>query len=169
MKWVAISGSWRKINKEIEEKIRHTVRGVISRGDGVVSGGALNVDYIATDEALKLDLGAKKIKIFLPTTLEIYTTHYRKRAREGVITEKKAEELIAQLTKLKQINPQALIENKENKIVNEETYYQRNSEVVRAADELVAFHVNESPGVRNTIEKTRQKGIPVKVFTYTIE
>ena len=52
MKWIAISGGWRKINKEIEDDVRKTVREIISQGDGIVSGGALNVDYIALDEVL---------------------------------------------------------------------------------------------------------------------
>jgi len=169
MKWIAISGSWRRINMEVEKEVRNTVKEIISRGDGIVSGGALNVDYIATDEALKLDPTAKRIKIFLPTTLEIYANHYRQRAKEGIITEKQAEDLIKQLNRLKEINPEAIIENKENRIVDKETYYQRNSAVIETADELVAFQVNESAGVKDTIEKAQKKGIPVKVFTYTIK
>lgn len=169
MKWIAISGSWRKINKELEKDIRNKVREIISRGDGIVSGGALNVDYIATDEALKLDPTTKRIKIFLPATLEIYATHYRKRAEEGVITKKQAEDLIAQLTKIHTLNPSLLIENKNNKIVDKEAYYERISAVIEAADELIAFHVNESPGTKDSIEKARRKGIPVKTFVYTIE
>ncbi|NQU77529.1 hypothetical protein HQ544_02420, partial [Candidatus Falkowbacteria bacterium] len=97
MKWVGISGSWRKINDKVKEDVRGVVRKIISRGDGIVAGGALNVDFIATDEALKLDSTAKKIKIFLPVTLELYAVHYRKRAKEGVITLRQAEDLAAQL------------------------------------------------------------------------
>lgn len=166
MRWVAISGSWRKMNKELENDVRKTVREIISRGDGIVSGGALNVDYITTDEVLKLDPTARRIKIFLPTTLKIFAKHYRKRADEGVITKKQAEDLIVQLSKVCKINPSSLVENKNNKIVNEKTYHERNSVVVEAADELIAFHVDETVGVKDTIEKARKKGIPVKVFTY---
>ncbi len=39
MKWVAISGSWRKINDEIEENVRKSVREIVSIDDG-----ALGVD-----------------------------------------------------------------------------------------------------------------------------
>ena len=105
MKWIGISGSWRKINREIEERLRKVVREIIQRGDGIVSGGALGIDYIALDEALKYDKSADRIKIFLPTTLEIYATHYRKHASLGTITGQQAENLISQLTKLKEINP----------------------------------------------------------------
>jgi len=171
MKWIAISGSWRKINKEVEKDVRQTVREIISRGDGIASGGALNVDYIAIDEALKLDTIAKRIKIFLPTSLEIYTKHYRKRAVEGIITKGQAEELIAQLSKIKEINAASIIENKNNKIVNENTYHERNSAIVEMSDELKAFYVNigvGGAGVKDTIEKARKKGIPIKVFNYTV-
>ena len=83
----------------------------IRRGDGIVSGGALGIDFIALDEALKSDPKAERVKIFLPTTLEKYSEHYRKHARLGTITSWQAENLIKQLTRLKQINQKALIEN----------------------------------------------------------
>ena len=62
MKWIGISGSWRKTNKEIEEKIRNIVCEIMQRGDGIVSGGALGVDYIALDEALKMTQKLRKLK-----------------------------------------------------------------------------------------------------------
>jgi len=169
MKWVAISGSWKKVNKVIKEKVNQTVREIISRGDGILVGGALGVDFIATNEVLKLDSNAKKIKIFLPATIEIFSAHLRKRAKEGVITEKQAEDLILQLNKIRDINHSAVIENKDNKVINERVYHQRNSKIIKAADELIAFWVNKTPGTKDTIEKAHKKGIPVKVFTYTIE
>ncbi len=175
MKWVGISGSWRKTNKEIEEKIRNIVREIIMRGDGIISGGALNVDYIALDEALKHDARAEKIKIFLPTTFETYSKHYRKHARLGTITSKQAENLISQLTKLKQMNPKALIENPNTNFTEEtkkQMYYERNFKVVEASDELVAFHIkteaSEGLGTLDTIEKAQTKGIPVGLFSYDL-
>ena len=130
MKWIGISGSWRKTNNEIEEKLRAIVRETFEAGNGIVSGGALGVDYIATDEALKRNPNADRIKIFLPTTLEKYSEHYRKHAKLGTITNEQAEKLIAQLEKLKQANPGSLIENP-NTDFTEETkkkmYYERNS------------------------------------------
>ncbi|MBI2047855.1 MAG: hypothetical protein HYT27_01830, partial [Parcubacteria group bacterium] len=64
--WFGISGSWRKTNETVEQGVLEAVRKIIERGDGIVSGGALNVDYFATDEALKLNPTADRIKIFLP-------------------------------------------------------------------------------------------------------
>lgn len=70
MKWIGISGSWRKTNEEIEEKIRATVREIFEQGNGMVSGGALGVDYIATGVALKLNPEADRIKIFFRPRLK---------------------------------------------------------------------------------------------------
>jgi len=95
MKWIAIAGSWRKTSRKVETDVRKTVREVILRKDGIVSGGALGVDYIALDEAMKLNLDCKSIKIFLPTKLDIFSRHYSKRADEKVITHTQAKRLIS--------------------------------------------------------------------------
>ncbi|MDO8621256.1 MAG: hypothetical protein Q7R31_03160 [Candidatus Levybacteria bacterium] len=167
-RWIGISGSWRTTTPEIEQDVRETVRHIILEGAGIISGGALNVDYQATDEVLKLNRH-QQIKVFLPTTLDIYATHYRKRAQEKAITEQQAEDLISQLITLKNLNPHGLIENPTNTEVNEKTYFERNSEIVNASDELVAFQVNNSPAVQDTIDKAKTKGIPVKVHSYEVK
>lgn len=53
-KWIGISGSWRVTTPEIERIVRAKTRDIIMAGDGIVTGGALNVDYQVTDEVLKL-------------------------------------------------------------------------------------------------------------------
>ena len=176
MKWVGISGGWRKVNSEIEEAVRSNVSEIMNRGDGIISGGALNVDFIALDEALKADPKAKRIRIFLPTTLEKYTQHYRKHARLGDITSKQAEGLIEQLTNLKKINPKALIENPDTNFTEgnkKEKYYERNSKVVEVSDELVSFRIrtdaSEGLGTADTIDKAREKGIPVQEHDYILK
>lgn len=170
-KWVGISGSWAMMSKKIERDVRMHVRKAIEKGKGIATGGALNVDSFATDEAIKLDPRCEHIKIFLPTTLKIYAKHYRKRAREGVITKKQAEDLIAQLEYVKKTNPKTLIENKINKVLDRTTYFERNMEVVKASDELIAFHVVESTGggTLDTIEKAKSLGIPIKHFDYKVK
>jgi type III secretion system FlhB-like substrate exporter len=176
MKWVGISGGWRKINTEIENAVRSAVSSIMMRGDGIVSGGALNVDYISLDEALKFDSKAKRIKIFLPTTLEKYVKHFRKHARLGDISLKQAEDLIEQLTDLKATNPEALIENQDTDFTEEnkkEKYYERNSKVVGVSDELVSFrihtNVSEGLGTADTVEKAKKKGIPVYENDYILK
>src|SRR3989344_1029107 len=167
--YFGISGSWRRTSPEIEGAVRVAVKKIIERGDGIVSGGALNVDWFATDEALKLDPEAKHIKIFLPVVLELYAAHYRKRAQEGVITSEQAEILIAQLEALKAVNPAALIEHPENKIVDPKTYFERNTEEVNASDALVGFQVNDSEGVGDTVQKALSQNKPVFLEKHIIE
>lgn len=168
IKWVGISGSWAITTKEVERDVRKVVRDVIKNGGGIVTGGALNVDSFATDEAIKIDPKCEHLKIFLPVILNLYSAHYRKRAKEGVITEKQAENLIAQLEYVKSANPKAIIENINNKIVDKTTYFERNTKVVEASDELYAFHVEESTGggTIDTAEKAKKLGIPVKSYNY---
>lgn len=167
-KWIGISGSWRSTTPKIEQDVRKTAKNIVLEGNGIVSGGALNVDYQATDEVLKLNR-PQQVKIFLPTPLDTHAHHYRKRAQEKAITEQQAEDLISQLTLLKNLNPQGLIENPINAEVNEKTYFERNSEVINASDELVAFQVNNSPGTQDAIDKAKTKGIPVKIHSYEIK
>ncbi len=175
MKWIAIAGSWHKINQEIENEIRQDIKEIMERGDGIVSGGALNVDFIALDEALRCDSEAQRIKIFLPTTLEKYSEHYRKHARIGDITVEQAEALVKQLEELKNKNPKALIENFDTNFTEEtkkKMYFERISRIIEAADELIAFVIKTKPGeglgTADTIEKARQKGIPVKTYRYDL-
>ncbi|MCJ7792686.1 MAG: hypothetical protein MUP45_01800 [Candidatus Marinimicrobia bacterium] len=169
MKWVAITGSWRATTKKIEKDVRQTVRKIMTDGNGIVTGGALNVDYFATDEAIKLNPSCDRIKVFLPATLARYSLHYLKRAREGVITKNQVESLISQLEKLKRINPQALIENNKNTVVNKRTYFERNTDVIKAADELVAFHASVShAGVQDTVAKAKERGFKTKIFKYKL-
>lgn len=145
-------------------------------GNGIVSGGALNVDFIALDEALKYNPKTERIKIFLPTTLKMYAQHYREHAQHDDITSTQAEDLIIQLETLKGINLQAPIEEPDENFTEEnkkEKYYQRNSKVVEASDKLVAFRIrtnaSEGLGTADTIEKTKQKGIPVEEHGYILK
>jgi hypothetical protein len=166
MKWIAIAGGWRKTDFQIEEDVKRTVREIISRGDGIVSDGALGVDYLATDEVLKLGCDSKQIKIFIPSTLEIYKAHYLNQAKERVVTEEQVKLLVSQLEKIKKMG--ALVEGKEI-ILNKETYFNRITEIIKNADKLVAFHVNKTEGTQDTIDKAKKKNIPVKIFNYLVE
>lgn len=167
MKWIGISGS-RQTNRQVEEDVRREVGEILKRGDGIVVGGAMGVDYFASDEVLKQGLVKERLKICLPATLDLYSKHYRKRAKEGVITSKEVETLTKQLEDIRDIESNCLIENKTNTEMNATTYYERNGEIVKLSDELIAFQVNNSTGTQNTIEHAKTKGIPIRIFTYTI-
>ncbi|MDD3285520.1 MAG: hypothetical protein PHG95_02710 [Patescibacteria group bacterium] len=175
MKWIGISGGWRHVNKKIEDDVRRVVAEIMQRGDGIVSGGALNVDSISLDEAVKYDHFCERIRVFLPTTLNKYIEHYRKHAELGDITTDQAEALINQLTELKRINSMALIENPDANFTEDnklKRYYDRNSDIVEASDGLVAFRVktkdSEGLGTADTIEKAKAKGIPVDLHFYDL-
>jgi len=101
MKWFAISGSWRSQTPELVKDLSVAMDRIIQNNDGIVSGGALGVDYIATSAMLELSNWPERIKVIIPTSLEIYKNHYFRRADEGVITHKQASSLIDQLTKIK--------------------------------------------------------------------
>lgn len=173
MKWVAISGSWRRgMTPGVAADVRAVVSDVLRRGDGIVSGGALGVDFVATDEAMRHDSGAARIKVFLPSSLARYAEHYRRRAEEDVITSEQAESLIAQLEEVRRRNPSALIENPSEPEINRDTYFARNAQIVEVADELVAFHVvaddTLGEGTLDAVEKARSLGKPVRVHSYDL-
>lgn len=167
MKWIGITGS-RQTNENVEKDVRFHVSDFMEQGCGLVAGGSWGVDSIALDEALKNDPVAERIKIFLPTSLETYSKHYRKRAAEGAIETEESENLIKQLEDLQKINPESLKENSQNTEVDRKSYFERNGLIVANSDEMIAFQVNDSPGTQDTIEKTNKKRIPIKILKYTI-
>ena len=164
MKWIAIAGSWRHTNFDIENQVREEVRSLLTRGNGLVSGGALGVDFFATDEALQAGIDASQLKIIIPSTLAIYSAHYLNRAGEGVITHGQADRLILQLEKVRALG--CLVEGTAQ-IIDKEAYFNRITQIIDIADELIAFQVNDSEGTQDTIIKARNKGIAVKVFSYS--
>lgn len=167
MKKILISGSWRYQDEKLEESVRKTVREVLDRGDEIITGGALGVDFWVLDEVFKLG-AIDKIQVFLPSPLNCYKRHYLKRAVEGVITKNQALDLISQLKKLKKLNKAALVETAGVTNLTQATYYDRNSKEIYHADEMIAFQVNQSKGTQDTIDKARKKGINVQVHQFTL-
>ena len=79
MRWIGISGSWRASSPELVYDVKSSIKKVMEAGNGIVSGGALGVDQVATEEALRHDPEAKHMKIIIPSTLDVYAAHYRNR------------------------------------------------------------------------------------------
>lgn len=123
------------------------------------------MDFFATDEALQFSVDASQLKIIIPSTLEIYSAHYLQRASEGVITHRQAESLVLQLGTVMSMG--CLVEGTAL-IIDKVSYFNRITQIIDIADELIAFHVNDSEGTQDTINKARNKGIAVKVFSYRI-
>ncbi len=169
MKWIAISGSCRIWNEKVEEDVRITVRSIIKDGDYIVTGGATGVDYIATDEIIKLN-ALNKLKIHLPESLETYLKHYKNAGEEwdGISLEKGLE-LVKQLEYIASIDKSIFYEFKETGKITQEDYDRRDSETIKLADELYAFRVNNSYGTSNTIRMAQEKKIPVHIIDYEIK
>ena len=89
MTWVGVSGSWRYEPPGLSDAVRHEVAAALRAGKSIVTGGALGVDYWATETALDID--PARLKVILPTSLATYAAHYRQRAAEGVISAEQAE------------------------------------------------------------------------------
>lgn len=169
MKWYAISGSWRTINKQVKEDVESIVKRIIREGDGIITGGALGVDFIATETVIQNGNPKEQLKIFLPIKLEVFCKHYLKRADEGVITKEQAERIIKQLNYVKKLAPASIIDETKWKEANVESYYGRNLFIIEACNELYAFQVNESQGTQDAIDKAKELGKRRHIKKYTIK
>jgi len=166
VRWVGISGSWRLSSEELNRDLIEAVDVVIKRGDGIVSGGALGVDYLATERMMGVEGWEERLKVIIPTSLEVFTEHYLRRADEGVITHGQAEKLLDQLRRVK---AGGVLVEMDFEVLDTETYYARNTEVVKSCDELLAFQINGSGGVQDTVEKARAMGKRVELREYKVE
>ena len=165
MKWIAIAGSWRFITWQLLLDVKNEVAGILKKGNSIITGGALGVDYQATQLVLKKDQNLSRLKVFLPTNLQLYLDHYYRQASQGVINHKQADMLNSQLRLINQINPEVIISGN-HRTINRRTYYLRNKSVVDAASELIAFQVNSSLGTQHAINYAKKLNKPTKVFKY---
>ncbi|MFA7717531.1 MAG: hypothetical protein WC875_02355 [Candidatus Absconditabacterales bacterium] len=168
MKRYGISGSWRKTDEIVASDVKETVSNIIKSGDGIVTGGALGVDYIATEIVLTLGDPKTQLKIYLPISLDKFCSHYHKRAEEGVITKEQAEIITSQLKKVFEIAPNSIRDTTPYTKANVESYYARNSTIIEECDELCAFQVNDSQGTQDAIDKANELGKPAIVKKYSI-
>lgn len=183
MKWFGISGSWRINNLEVRknlpegirkkiEKVRldvtKDVKKIIQTGNGIITGGALGVDYYATEVVLKYGNPATQLRIYLPIKLDDFCNHYFRRANEGVITHKQAEMIVSLLKKVRDISDKCIKDDWEWEKANTESYYGRNTFIVENADELYIYHVNETKGTQDVIDKAIRMKKPVHIKKYDI-
>lgn len=159
MKWILFTGTWRLTNSEVEQDVRKAAREVIARGDGVLTGGATGVDYFAMNEVLKHNPTASHLRVIIPARLEGYVADYSENWCHEPITQKDIDDLASILKHIKQINPASLLEMPYKKITQEH-YNLRHDQEVMYSDEVHAFHVNESSGTQDTIDKSAKAGLP---------
>ena len=160
MKWILFTGTWRVTDARVEADVRFSVREVLARGDGIVTGGATGVDYFAIDEAVKVDPTCARLRVVIPANLEVYIEDYRANWCEPPITITDIDNLARILRKVKVQNQASLIEMPYS-MITQEQYNIRDTEEVRMAQEVYAFQVNNSPGTQDTIMKSVRSGIPV--------
>ena len=170
MKWSVISGGWRRENEEVRADVVRTVEEILQAGKGIITGGALGVDYIATQAVRNANVNlSDRLRIYLPVPLFNYTQHLYRRAQEGVITEEQADMLVSQLTFIRGTHPLCMVENTAFVDVNPESYYARNTREIVDGDELYAFSINNTEGTQNIIDKAISLGKQVHVKKYTIK
>lgn len=171
MKWQCFSGSWRETNPAMRQLIADRVAAAMLAGDGIVSGGAAGVDYWTLHEALRRDVDATHVKIFIPGTPERYFAHLFDETSHGqYVTAAEVVPLVAQLRELQRRNPRALISDARELVIDHDAYWRRDSAEIAAADALVAFPARTEFGVGlgtwDTIAKARRKGIPVEIHPF---
>ena len=169
MKWLAVVGT-REVNDTIRRDIERFVGQKIADGNGIVSGGATGIDHKAARLAYEWGLEASRFRIFLPVKLELYCQALYDRVVVGKCRQDDAiATTVALLRDIAKHRPGVLRDTTDFNEVNADSFHARNCQIVALADELVAFRVNGSPGTTFTIDQAQEKGIPVKMFDYTID
>ncbi len=168
MKWALFTGTWRLTNKEVEDDVRQATREVLSRGDGIVTGGATGVDYFAMDEAMSLFPDASRLKVIIPANFKSYIYDYHTNWCQEPVTTETIDILEKLLHKIKDVSPDSLIEM-DNDIITQKDYDDRHDEEVKISDEVYGFQVNNSTGTQDTIDKATKEGLPISLHKkYTI-
>ncbi len=168
MKWLGVVGT-REVDDTIRRDIEQFIGQKIAEGGGIVTGGATGADHEAARLAHEHGLEAARFRIFLPVELELYCQALYDRAAVGKCRQDDAIATVALLRDIAKHRPGVLRDATDFNEVNADSFHARNCQIVALADELVAFRVNGSPGTTFTIDQAREKGIPTKVFDYTID
>ncbi len=168
MKWLGVVGT-REVNDTIRHDIEQFIGQKIAEGGGIVSGGATGADHEAARLAYEHGLETARFRIFLPVKLELYCQALYDRAADGKCRQDDVIATVALLRDIAKHRPGVLRDATDFNEVNADSFHARNCQIVDLADELVAFRINYSPGTTFTIDQAQAKGIPVKVFDYTVD
>lgn len=165
MEWLAVVGS-RYTTPKMRRDIGRYVTQKIADGYGIVSGGGTGVDTYAVQIALELEIDPRRVRVFLPATVDRYSDELRQRALEGKCKSDDAEETIRQLHSLASHTLGTVLYPEDVETIDARAFHARNRRIVSYADELVAFRLGQSRGTTYSIDRARQKGIQVQVFDY---
>lgn len=169
--WIGITGSWRTINQQTVDDVADLVHEALDRDYGIVTGGALGMDYVASEVVIRRDMASESLRVILPVESSAYMAHYGHTADHtptasgNRIDVSQGTGLASQIYYLTQHHPKSLFETdtfNEDQFMNPEqqdyrihAYYFRNGLVAHACDGLGIFQVNKSRGVADTIMKTQ--------------
>lgn len=177
--WIGITGSWRYINNEIIKDATEIIRYLTSQGVGIINGGALGVDFVANEILLKEGIAKNKLRIVLPIIRDVYIDHYLISARRKIINISQANKILDQFKYIDINYPEIIFDESafsiekflepKNDEYRKECYYHRNNLEAYACDGLIAFSVNESKGVKDTVNSVEKMNKPIfMTFEYQI-
>lgn len=161
MNWILFTGTWRLTNKDIEKDVRDAVKKIFLNGDNLIIGGATGVDYFALNEAMKNKKNLNRVRVVIPARLSAYKKDYYKNWCMYPIVKKDIDNLIDQLSKLKEISPSSILEFPQKGNITQEDYFKMNDELVKYADKVCAFQVNNSIGTQDAIDKAKKNGLKI--------
>lgn len=173
--WLGITGSWRTIDQVVVDDVAELVTETVDRGYGIVTGGALGVDYVATEVVRGIGNPSTDLRIVLPIDAVDYMTHYGHTADAGPeskIHTSQGSRLGRQLYELSIDHPDSIyavdIFDGERFMEPDEqdfrihAYYFRNGLIAHGADGLGVFQVNGSKGVADTVMKAQLACKPIR-------
>ena len=166
--WLELKGKGNKTNREletigtkIEKDVERVTENIINAGWKVIVGGALGVDYFATKkiyEMRKLD----QLYLMFPSKKYSYLEKLTKaHMDEDKITRQQLDENSDLLNIISKESPKSIYEPGFEDC-KEEHYTIRNSREAFLGDYLCAFHIDNTEGTKDTI----QKFIELKKFVY---
>ena len=169
MRWIGISGS-RTTDERVLADVIADVAELMLRGDGVIAGGALGVDYCAAAEALRHDADAARIRVIIPAELDKYRAYFERQLRKGDRRNNNAtpENVAALLDQLGHLKARDALLELQHAQVNAESFHARNRAIVARASELRAYCVNRSSGTMYTARQAELAGIPATVRHYAV-
>jgi predicted Rossmann fold nucleotide-binding protein DprA/Smf involved in DNA uptake len=166
-KWLAVIGT-REVNPEISRAVRREIQTALADGWSIVSGGATGVDHEAATLVYQSG-GVSRLKIYLPTTLDIYIKGLKSRASAGKCLPRDVVATIRLLQKIQSENPTIIIENHQFTTVNKQSFHARNNQIMEFCDAVMAFRANQSPGTTYTISMAQKLGKPIQVFDFRVD
>ena len=107
--------------------------------------------------------------MIIPALFKSYVYDYHTNWCMPPVTTDSINDLEKLLKKIKDANPESLVEMP-NDIITQDHYNDRHDEEVKLSDEVYAFQVNNSTGTQDTIDKAAKSGLPISLHQkYVIE